>query len=160
MLQYFMSFIFLSEFTASHGFLHESSSSCNNLAGLESIDSTYAVMTSVAAWLSLPPAVYVIGRVLVPYGEADDEVIKHNDDILHLLQREQREREGKSSLFGVVGKKLSSLFSVDLQLEAVFSWWLAFVSKSLNESIFDRAGQKQKVNGNDYGYERSRYVSE
>ena len=117
-------------------------------------------MTSVAAWLSLPPAVYVIGRVLVPYGETDDEVIKHNDDILHLLQREQLEREGKPSLFGMVGKKLSSLFSVDLQLEAIFSWWLVFVSKSLNENNFDRAGQKKKVNGNDYGYEISRYVSE
>ena len=109
-------------------------------------------MTSVAAWLSLPPAVYVIGRVLVPYGEADDEVIKHNDDVLHLLQREQREREGKPSLFGMVGKKLSSLFSVDLQLEAIFSWWLVFVSKSLNENNFDGAGQKKRVNGNDYGY--------
>jgi len=70
LLRWLLGFLYLSNFLGVHAF----TPACDTIKGYEKIDSNFAIISTVIAYLLLPNFLFILSKILVPF--ESDETLK------------------------------------------------------------------------------------
>ena len=95
-LQFAMSTLNFSSFVRYSYIMHRWTAPCDEIEGMEGMDSTLAIITSLLAWYVLFPAVYTLAKVVVPCGDNVPARYKNIErDELHVAERKKFDKAHK-----------------------------------------------------------------
>ena len=97
------------EFSKYYGIGHESTPACDKIAGVEGIDTSLAVITSIMMWYSLAPLLFMMASILVPTGAKFYFPSEMTEEMEMPNLADVKDKEDKGSEEGVKGVKTPDL---------------------------------------------------